>query len=67
MNICGEHDGEDIAHVGHKCPACTEVETLNERIKTLEKELEDVESERDDVLRDNGVLVERIEELEKSS
>jgi len=49
MDICTNHDGESIAYVGRTCPACKQVERLQEEISSLKDDVNNLEKERDDL------------------
>lgn len=52
MDICGEH-GDEIAYAGRECPACEQVERLQdeykETIDNLEQDLGDADDRIDEL------------------
>lgn len=52
MYICSEHDGDDIAHEGYECPACKQVQSLQDEIKDLEQDKETLQSENDSLMEE---------------
>jgi TolA-binding protein len=61
MEICSEHDGEDIAHESGSCPACNHVEELEndlqekiEEIDNLEYQIRELESQVEELKDKNA-------------
>ena len=42
LQLCSVH-GDDIAHEGRQCPACSEIKDLKQTIANLEDQVEDLE------------------------
>lgn len=62
MNICNKHD---VAHETYDCPACTLQEQLTDAESTNKREIKDLTDERDELSKENGVLEDRIADLER--
>ena len=54
MDICGKHEGAEIAYEGKKCPACLQVNMLTDRIEGLTAEIEKLNADVEDLLEEKA-------------